>query len=347
MFKINTQTFTLLSIGHRTVGKTVFLAGSYAELHSDSQIDTYQPLWLDCQDQAQENLEHILNYVVQTGQYPPATIKVTNFNFSLKLKHQSLHNTRTLCNFRWLDIPGEYCNLSNIEFQTMAFNSHGCCVFIDAYALMHNNTYLQVLENSIKQVMAIANLFCLNGSKYAFALILTKCDLLKPSRLSRQQLESALQPLTSRLDAVKANYQIFYSFIPVARTKAGSTLKPEGAASPLLWLTWELNKAHNPRLRNNLLELVTPLLPSRFQPQQAMVEQVLHSQIKPDKTLKVNNILSLHLRLADYKYILLLTLVVVSLLGVISTFFVKDAVVNYKHDRGKTSNLDALRKVLP
>jgi len=66
------------------VGKTVFLAGSYAELHSPTQTDGAQ-LWFDCQDsQAQENIEDILNYIGETGEYPPPTMKVTNFNLSLK-----------------------------------------------------------------------------------------------------------------------------------------------------------------------------------------------------------------------------------------------------------------------
>ena len=50
MFKNSTKKFNLLSIGHRGVGKTVFIAGSYAELHSDIQIGQPQQLWFDCQD---------------------------------------------------------------------------------------------------------------------------------------------------------------------------------------------------------------------------------------------------------------------------------------------------------
>ena len=349
MVKISTKTFTLLSIGHRTVGKTVFLAGSYAELHSHNQPDSSQQLWFDCQDtQVQENIEHILSYIVKTDEYPPPTIKVTNFDFSLKLKAHSLSNIKTLCHFCWRDIPGEYCNLRNLEFQEMAFSSHGCCVFIDAYALVHSKAYLQMFENIIKQVMAIANLFCLNGSKYAFALILTKCDLLEPSLLNQQELTAGLQLLTTRLDAVKANYETFYSFIPINCTEDASSLKPKGAAAPFLWLTWELNKAHNPSMMKNLIEFVTPLLPTRLQPQPAIIEQVLQSQIKAGGKALSNKILSSLLRLASWKYILLLALVMVSLLGVLSTFLVKEAVANYEQDhRSNTRYLDAAKQIVP
>lgn len=340
------QLFSLLSIGHRGVGKTVFLAGSYAELHADSHTDHNKQLWFDCQDsQAQENIESILSYVARTGKYPPLTIKITNFNFSLK--HHSLWGTQTLCDFRWWDIPGESCNIHNRDFQTMVSNSQGCCVFIDAHALVHEPAYRQAFENVIiDQVMPIANLVHLNRLRYAFALILTKYDLLVPGTLSRQQINEGLQPLTSRLDAVRANYQTFYSSIPIVHTESASILKATGAADPLLWLVCQLNLAHNPRSKNNLLEFVTPLLPSRFQPQQAILERALHSQIKPArKALRVTKILGLDLQPANYKYILLLTVVMVSLLGVISTFKVKNVVASYEQDRrSKTRDLNAMRK---
>ena len=256
-FETATETFNLLSIGQRGVGKTVFLAGSYAELHADGLKKPSQ-LWFDCQDsQVQASIDRLLNYIVQTGKYPPATMKITNFNFSLK-RHK-LWGTQTLCHFRWLDIPGEICNIHNRDFRSMVANSHGCCVFIDAHALVYNNDYLHILEDVIKQVMVIASLIYLNDSKYPFAVILTKCDQLKPDLLS-QQLDKILQPLTTRLDAVKANYKTFYSLIPIVRIEGSSNLRATGAAAPFLWLSWELsNPANSSGLMNNLLELVIRL----------------------------------------------------------------------------------------
>ena len=135
-----TKTFNLLSIGQRGVGKTVFLVGSYAELQAKHLTSHPQKLWFDCQNnQVQENLEKILDYIVQNNQYPPPTMKIVNFSFNLK--RQSLWGEQTLCNFTWNDIPGEICDIHNLEFRNMVFNSHGCCVFIDAYALKHKPTY--------------------------------------------------------------------------------------------------------------------------------------------------------------------------------------------------------------
>ncbi len=132
------KTFNLLIIGQRGVGKTVFLAGSYTELHADSQKEPPRQLWFDCQDtQVQENIDKILNYVFQNRQYPPATTKITNFSFSLK--RHSLSGVQTLCYFKWLDIPGEICATHSLDFRRIVSSSHGCCVFIDAYALVYNN----------------------------------------------------------------------------------------------------------------------------------------------------------------------------------------------------------------
>ena len=211
----NPKKFKLLSIGQRGVGKTVFLAGSYVELRSNSQLN-HQQSWFDCQDSdVQENIDNLLSHIARTGQYPPSTLKTTNFNFNLK--RRTLWGIKTLCQFGWYDIPGELCNVDNPDFRKMVFNSNGCCVFIDAYALVHKPVYQQALEDIIQQVMPIATLVYLNSFKYAFALLLTKCDLLEADPLSRKHLEESLQPLISRLDGVKANYQTFCLGINIVR----------------------------------------------------------------------------------------------------------------------------------
>ncbi len=285
------KTFSLLSIGQRGVGKTVFLAGSYAELHADSQSDNTQQLWFDCQDSdVQANIENVLSYITQTKLYPPPTLKITNFNFSLK--RRSLWGTKTLCHFRWWDIPGESCNIRNPDFQKMVLASHGCCVFINANALVQDKAYPQALEDTAKQVVAIASLVCQHGLRYAFALILTKCDLLEPGPVSLLQIEENLQPLLTRLDAVKAKYRRFYSAIPIVSIQGVSTLNARGAAAPFLWLVSELR------------------LPHRFQSQQNLASGLKQS-------LFIGQILPSSAR----RYVSFLALASVSLLGVIAYLF--------------------------
>lgn len=268
-------TFNLLSIGHRGVGKTVFLAGSYIELHGgDSQ--NQQKLWFECQDmQVQEQIANLLDYVSQSGHYPPPTMKVTNFSFKLKLRR--LWGSETLCDFRWLDIPGEICSFQNAEFRSMVSNSDGCCVFIDAHALINNtNTYLQHLEEIVKQVTAIASLAYLHDCNYPFAIVLTKCDLLKTDR--PETILELLLPLTSCLDAVKANYETFYSLIPIVRTPREATLKPTGAAAPMLWLVWQLSQTENFDLIQHHPELDNSLQTNVFQMFQNLMVKVLPGQ---------------------------------------------------------------------
>lgn len=250
------KTFNLLSIGQRGVGKTVFLAGSYLELHVDGCKRPTQQLWFECQDsQAQENLESVLSYMLQTHRYPPPTMKVTSFSFDLK--RQSSRGSETLSHFCWLDIPGEICKVHSLDFRRMVSSSHGCCIFVDAYALVHNPSYLQGLEDVVKQVEAIAALVNLNNLNYAFALVLTKCDLIESESFNQHQLEESIRPITERLDAVKANYQTFYSFIPLVQTDGTTTLEAKGAAAPFLWLVCELSKVHDPELTNGLFDFVT------------------------------------------------------------------------------------------
>jgi len=107
----------------------------------------------------------------------------------------------------------------------MVLNSHGCCVFIDAYALVHIPTYQQNLKDIIQAVMQIANFVYINSLRFPFALILTKCDLLELHLLSQHDFQERLQTLTTRLDNVKANYQTFYSNIPIVSIEDASILK--------------------------------------------------------------------------------------------------------------------------
>ncbi|RCJ18913.1 hypothetical protein A6770_32470 [Nostoc minutum NIES-26] len=285
----NPKTFSLLSIGQRGVGKTVFLAGSYAELHADTLVNNPHNFWFDCQDiDVQANMEKIINHVANTNLYPPATIKITSFNFSLK--RHSLWGMKTLCNFRWWDIPGESCDIRNPDFQEMILASHGCCVFINAHALLHDTKYSQTLEDIFHQVVAIASLTSQHRLKYVFAIILTKCDLLEQGTVTKLKIEQSLQPLVSRLDAVKANYQKFYSAIPIVSMEGVAALRARGAAEPLLWLLAELNKHHHFLAQQNLANGLN---------QSLFIGQVISPQMR--------------------RYILILSLASVSLLGVISS----------------------------
>lgn len=243
LFTSSTKTFNLLSIGQRGVGKTVFLAGSYAELHSADQTRHLHRLWFDCKDnQEQEKIDKILNYVAQSGQYPPPTLKFTHFNFSLK--RRSLWGIQTLCYFRWWDIPGEYCNIHNKEFQQLVLSSHGCCVFINADALVNAPAYPQALEDLIKQVVTIASVVEQHNLKYPLALIFTRCDLLDTDPQSLLAIEEKVQPLLAHLKDVKAYYKRFYSAIPIVSRAGVATLEAKGAATSLLWLVSELRKLH-------------------------------------------------------------------------------------------------------
>jgi len=135
-----------------------FLAGSYAELHSPTQTDGAQRLWFDCQDsQAQENID-ILNYIGETGEYPPPTMKVTNFNLSLK--RHSLWVTKHFA----ILAGGTFLSPATLTILTF---ERWClirvCVFIDAYALVHISTYQQNLKDIIQAVMQIANFVYINS----------------------------------------------------------------------------------------------------------------------------------------------------------------------------------------
>lgn len=262
--KTKTQTFNLLSIGHRGVGKTVFLAGSYAEQKANRGAPQ-SPTWFECQDtQVQHNLNTLLEYIAQTGQYPPATMKITNFTFAAKSKN--IFGEKDLCQFRWWDIPGEICNNDNPNFQKMVMESHGCCVFIDTYTLFNNSTYTQTLQTVIKQVEAISSLAFQSGLTYIFAIVLTKCDLLTENPQKLLKIEENIRPLMARLDANKIQYRRFYSTIPIVKNGKMSVLQAKGASAPLLWLASELSQIHRHGKPQSLASGINRILDNTAQP---------------------------------------------------------------------------------
>lgn len=309
--KTTKPTFNLLSIGHRGVGKTVFLAGSYIELHGQNRHALQQKLWFDCQQkQVQEKIDSLLGYVSDKGDYPPPTMKIKDFCFSLK-QGQFL-GSQTLCYFRWLDIPGEICNFQNPDFRAMVSNSDGCCVFIDAYALLNStNTYLKYLEEIIKQVTAIASLAFLHDCKYPFVIILTKCDLLET--LLTQQIQAFLKPLFACLDTVKANYQTFYSSIPLDRTPDSATLKPTGAANPMLWLVWQLSQTKN--LKQSNIFQIFPVLVDRVSPRQRVK---VGSTVQVQQKKLAENLLSIT---HTPSHLLVIAIAFVASVGIISLVY--------------------------
>lgn len=263
-----TKTFNLLSLGHRGVGKTVFLAANCAEILRTNSENDGQSLWFECRDaELQEKVEKLVDYTIRTGKYPPPTFKIDDFQFDFK--RETSTGSQTLCNFNWFDIPGEWCNIHNPEFQSVLLSSHGCCVFIDSYALLHQESYLQALEQMVTQIEAIVtmvNQYSQNRFKYPFSLICTKCDLIDQIPIRFLQLEEKLRLITKRLDLAKAHYRRFYVAVPILHDGDGGIVQVKGTTVPLLWLMSELTKIHGTYAQLNLGNSIENMLSFSMEP---------------------------------------------------------------------------------
>ncbi len=238
MSKTAVQSLNFLSIGDRGVGKTIFFLANYAALRIKPKETKRQHLLLDCQNnQDRENLESLLKQIARTGQYPPPTLQTTNFTFDVK--RDSWHGRNVLCQLRWSDVPGESCQSFNADFQKVLQNSHGCCLFLDAYELVHNPQYLSRLTVLTKRAEAIASLAHRHQLHYSLALVLTKCDRIGSGPKGLLQLEEQLRPLIQSLKSVNANYRCFYSAVPISAFQKPALLETQGIAAPLLWLVNE------------------------------------------------------------------------------------------------------------
>jgi hypothetical protein len=230
--------YSLLSVGQRGAGKTVFLVGQYASLrHQHAKV------WLECEDsEAQELMDNVLEYVAKTGEYPPATLKLTNFELSLKQRH--LGKTQMLYQLRWWDTPGESCQVYNPAFLMMLFHSDGCCLFMDAQALVAAADDAEILDDLLRPAKSIAEILHSHQLQLPLAMILTKCDRLQSHAPTQQQLAISLKPLSRFLNSLGITYKFFESEIPIARTEGGQfTFKTHQPGAPLFWLVAEIKKA--------------------------------------------------------------------------------------------------------
>ncbi|MDJ0508467.1 MAG: tetratricopeptide repeat protein [Crocosphaera sp.] len=235
-------TFNFLTLGERGVGKTVFFAGCYAEINNGFLSQKKDQLsWFEGQNhQDKENLDNILNYVAKNGQYPPATLKITEFN--LDLKQRNRQTTKTLCNFRWYDIPGEFCDVNVPAFKELVIKSHSCYVFLNAAHLINQPTYIESLEELLEQITVIATLKRATNKNYTFVLVFTQFDRLKNKETARFQVEEKIRPFLISLEKEDVKYIRFYSEVPIIQIDNFYKLNPKGIAVSLIWVVSDLQR---------------------------------------------------------------------------------------------------------
>jgi GTP-binding protein EngB required for normal cell division len=215
--------YSLLNIGSRGAGKTVFLASCYQESQANSLRFTYD------EEESEENIHKILQYVAQTGQYPPATLKLGNFDFQIEYNPKE---GKTSPGFlRWWDVPGESCQLYNLAFLTMMLNSDGCLFFLDAPELLSEEGQRKTSLSIFQTIIEIINY---NKNNFLLGIIVTKCDRISRSSEDWNTLEEIVQKLEKSLQAIQVEHQIFYSQVTI--DPETRTLRSNQAESVTQWL---------------------------------------------------------------------------------------------------------------
>lgn len=238
------KTFSLLSLGHRGVGKTVFLAASYMELKKGGSKARALKGWFgfDFDDErSRRNIGTLLAAIERTGIYPPPTATVSDFTLRLSLKLSPI-SPGMLCRFRWQDVPGELCAQKNHQFRSMVMAAHGCCLFIDAPALVEGADNHGVYTDIVDQAMSIAVLAANNRLVMPFAVVLTKCDALARQAGVELRLQERLDTLVGPLVALVPSCRIQCCQAPIEPLGDLYQLRPNGCTEALMWLmqqTWQ------------------------------------------------------------------------------------------------------------
>lgn len=267
---MSAKIYNLLSIGQRGAGKTVFLAGNFAILGEQAKDGASPTFWLECEDsETKENISNILTYIRNTGQYPPATLRLTNFDFSLRQQYQG--KSKTLCQFYWWDTPGESCHLYNPAFVSMMSQADGGCFFIDPLHLFGSAQNAEKREKLLQQLQALATVISHNQLNFPVAIVLTKCDLFASNIASWQSLKQHLHSVKLQLDSLAFNYQLFYSGLTISETGGIAVLKSNYERNPLLWLLSEIRAANLPTLAQEEQQESEPVKQQQQSPLQKWV----------------------------------------------------------------------------
>lgn len=282
------KTLSLLSLGHRGVGKTVFLAASHIELNKRGPKEQTWKGWcgFDFDDErSRRNIGTLLASIERTGIYPPPTPTVSDFTLRLSLKLSPI-SLGTLCRFRWQDVPGELCVQKNQQLKSMVMAAHGCCLFIDAPALVDGGDHLG-MSNTVDQAMSIAVLATNNRLVMPFAVVLTKCDMLARRAGVELRLQERLDELVGPLVALVPSCRIQCCQAPVEPLGEQYRLQPSGCAEVLVWLmqkTWQAEVGAWPLQWAGVLRALLPQGPREVGPlllAPGLIERLLGGQKVP------------------------------------------------------------------
>ncbi|MDB9421701.1 TRAFAC clade GTPase domain-containing protein [Microcystis aeruginosa] len=228
--------YTVLSIGQRGAGKTVFLASSYQTFKNQATSGNQANIVLRFQEEeSEEDIEKILNYVARTGQYPPATLKISNFDFNLE--KNSGDRSEKMATIRWWDVPGESCQIYNLAFVNMALQADACLLFLEAPSLLNDaekpNNYLKIFQTLIE----IINY---NKIQFNLGIIISKCDLVISDKKCWQNLQIKVQELEQKLREQKVDHRFFYSTVLIDSQQG--TLQANQALDSLSWLLSQIDQ---------------------------------------------------------------------------------------------------------
>ncbi|MFN5513486.1 MAG: hypothetical protein ACK5CA_01695 [Cyanobacteriota bacterium] len=237
--------YSILNVGRRGAGKTVFLTASYLEYRQYRQERRW--LWLECGDpRARQNIDDLVLYVARTGEYPPATLKATRFDLLLQQRRQQ--GVETVAQIRWWDAPGEICDPRRPEFLELLRQTQGCCLFLEAPLLVQQADNPHYLAKLLEPLENLGESVEAENLALPVALILTQCDRLPPQPLVWQRLQRALLPLRQQLTNARFPHQTFYSEAPILEQDGIPRLCLNRAGAPLYWLMEQMGLSPEERL---------------------------------------------------------------------------------------------------
>jgi hypothetical protein len=218
-------------MGQRGAGKTVFLA-SHALGQQWDGLGDRRGAWICKDPDTQAILGKIRDFIAKTGSYPPATLKIANFD----LTWISAETGATWADLCWWDLPGETCQLYNPAFLSLITQASGILLFLDGEQMVEMADNVETIACTWSTELGILEILHLNRLAIPVALVVTKGDRLAGNTVNWQRLHRGIEHLRHKLGTLELNTHLFISQIPIVCEQGHFRLQPAMADSPLSWL---------------------------------------------------------------------------------------------------------------
>lgn len=152
-------------IGDQMVGKTTFMMSTYGLMQGQNVTG----FTLKCKDESAHNrLIQAYNHFRSTGEYPPPTVQMTEYEYVFYNKGEEIME------FSWVDIRGESIHdYDQTELSNQLADSQAMMLFLNGYDIINGADISEQMDDIL---ILMNNTFLASDKPKLIMVVFTQCD---------------------------------------------------------------------------------------------------------------------------------------------------------------------------